>query len=118
MGTTAIWVHVSDGENWVGATGDEVRDGNVIRMGVASDSGATYCAILVADSTVAGTAGTGFMARSEDTSNSATADPVTGAVDPEGWAHCGLQQGEAARDAFALGGDAPGAATSGITAPR
>ena len=116
MGTTAIWVHVTDGEDW-NSGGDDVRAGNMIRMGVASDSGATYCAMLVADSTVTGTAGAGFMARSEATSNSALADN-TGSPPIQGWAHCGLQVVEADRDLYALSGSAPGAVSTGISAPQ
>ena len=119
MGTTAIWVHVSEGENW-DTGGDEVRAGNLIRMGTSSDSGATYCAMLVADSTVAGAAGTGFMARAEDTSNSATVDAIVAGGTVSGWAHCGLQQDQTVRDAFALGvvGVAEGAVTPGLAAPQ
>ena len=124
MGTTAIWVHVSEGESWDAAgTTDEVRSGNLIRMGTASDSGATYCAMLVADSTVTGASGTGFMARAEDTSNNAGGDDFDGTGAVEGWAHCGLQYAEgntgtAGRGAFHLTGSAAGKVTPGLAAPQ
>ena len=83
-GTSGIWVLVSAGETWTSPAGT-IRAGQAIRIGTVSESGATYCALLVADHTAQGETGTVYEARSEATSNNAAAG------DTLGWADCGAR---------------------------
>ena len=95
-GTNGVWVLVTPGEDWDGTAPDETRAGQVIRIGTSSQSGATYCAIIVGDHVTVGNTGTAYEARSEASSNTKSA--ISDAANDEGWADCGAHRAEADRD--------------------
>lgn len=88
MNDNDIWVAVAGAEDW--GTID-VRAGQAIRLGTASSNGATFCAIIVADTSTGAGIGRGFMAVTEASSEAA------------GWADCGLLAAVADRDDWAPG---------------
>ena len=76
----------------------------MIRLGSASAGGDTFCAVIVADSTVVGNVGTAYQSVNEGVSNDAA----------RGWAHCGMHAAAADRDIYAPAG---AAADSLLTSP-
>lgn len=83
-GSTNIWVHAANGEDWGTASGTNpggtIRPGQVLRLGLVSESGNSLCALLIADHTTPGQTGTGYEAKNDATSTST------------GWADCGAAE--------------------------
>ena len=77
-GDNSIWAVVNTSEAWGANT--TVRPAQAIRLGTAASNRATFCAIVVADTTTGEGVGRGFMGVNEEDSN----------ADADGWADRGL----------------------------
>lgn len=80
-----IWVDVNHAD--FSHNGLTIRKGKMIRLGVRSASGATYCMVIVKDASDNDYVGTGYQATNEEDSEE---HPVAGAVN-KGWADCGAE---------------------------
>lgn len=90
-----IWVDVLELHNTntenekIHATDIRIRPGKLLRIGARSESGATYCMVIVKDSSDVTVVGTGFQSVNEDDSNTDPDASATGA--DTGWADCGAE---------------------------
>ena len=108
MDDNDIWLAVAGTEVWdTAASGVSVRPAQAVRMGTASSNGATFCVILVADTSDGNKLGRGFMSVTEEDSE----------ADSGGWAHCGLLTSGPAHGTANRGLCAPGALYSSAQDP-